>query len=200
MENSTSQSPAQPLLDFFDRLLPLNDEEKQLVTSKFSPHLYLKRQYALQHGDICKYFNFVVRGCLRLYKVDNEGSFHILQFATENYWILDLESFHKEKPSVLNIDAIEDTVVLRITRDDLIDIYLKAPKFNRIFRVLLENHFMQQQQRIAQLFSSTAEERYQAFLESYPHLLNRISQVQIASYLGVTPEFLSRIRKRMTKE
>jgi CRP/FNR family transcriptional regulator, anaerobic regulatory protein len=199
MSFSNSQHAVQPLLDYFDRLLPLTAEEKELINAKFHPHLFLKKQFALQHGDVCEYFYFVVRGCLRLYKVDDKGVYHILQFATENYWILDLTSFHKKKPAILNIDALEDTSVLRINHSDLLDLYIKAPKFDRIFRVLLENHFMHQQQRMTQLFSSTAEERYQLFLETYPHLLNRLSQVQIAAYLGVTPEFLSRIRSRMAK-
>ena len=188
----------QPLLDYFDRLLPLSQDEKELVSSKFKTHRFLKKQFVLQHGDLCRYFNFVVSGCLRLYKVGDDGVYHILQFATKNYWILDLSNFHKKLPALLNIDALEETVVLRITHDDLIDLYLQAPKFDRIFRVLLENHFMHQQQRMAQLFSSTAEERYQLFLETYPHLLNRLSQVQVAAYLGITPEFLSRIRKRLS--
>jgi CRP-like cAMP-binding protein len=196
---SKQTTSVQPLLDYFDSILPLTDDEKQMVAAKFHPHLYLKKQYALQHGDVCQYFNFVVRGCLRLYQVDNEGALHILQFATENNWINDLASFHKEIPSKLNIDAMEETVVLRITRTDLIELYLKGTHFNRIFRVLLENSFMHQQERLSQLFSSTAEERYQSFLETYPHLLTRLSQVQIAAYLGVTPEFLSRIRNRMAK-
>ncbi len=189
----------QPLLDYFSRLIPLSHEEKELVKAKFHPHLFLKKQFALQHGDVCEYFYFVVHGCLRLYMVDDKGVYHILQFATENYWILDLTSFHRKKPANLNIDALEDTTVLRINHSDLLDLYVKAPKFDRIFRVLLENHFMHQQQRMTQLFSSTAEERYQLFLDTYPHLLNRLSQVQIAAYLGVTPEFLSRVRSRMAK-
>lgn len=196
MQDTTS---IQTLLDYFNRLIPLNESEQALIKAKFRPHLFLKRQFALQHGDVCQYFDFVVRGCLRLYKVDNDGVYHILQFATENYWILDLTSFHKKTPALLNIDALEDTVVLRITYNDLIDLYIQAPKFDRIFRVLLENHFMMQQQRMVQLFSSTAEERYQLFITTYPHLLNRLSQVQIAAYLGVTPEFLSRIRSRLAK-
>jgi CRP-like cAMP-binding protein len=199
MHNSSETGTSQSLLDYFSKLIPLNQTEKELVQAKFHPHLFLKKQFALQHGDVCEYFDFVVRGCLRLYKVDEKGVYHILQFATENFWMLDLASFHKKTKSVLDIDALEDTVVLRITYDELIDLYIKAPKFDRIFRVLLENHFMQQQERIGQLFSSTAEERYQLFLETYPHLLNRLSQVQIAAYLGVTPEFLSRIRGRMAK-
>ena len=196
----TTTTTVQSLLDYFNQLIPLSKEEKDLVRAKFHPHLFLKKQFALQHGDVCQYFDFVVRGCLRLYKVGDDGVYHILQFATENNWISDLASFHKKTKSTFEIDALEDTVVLaNISYDDLIDLYMKAPKFDRIFRVLLENHFMQQQERIGQLFSSTAEERYQLFLETYPHLQNRLSQVQIAAYLGVTPEFLSRIRSRMAK-
>lgn len=198
MQDSTT-TIVQALLDYFNNLIPLDKEEKDLVRAKFHPHLFLKKQFALQHGDTCQYFDFVVRGCLRLYKVGDDGVYHILQFATENHWISDLASFHKMKLSTFDIDALEDTVVLRISHSDLIDLYIKAPKFDRIFRVLLENHFMQQQERIGQLFSSTAEERYQLFLETYPHLQNRLSQVQIAAYLGVTPEFLSRIRSRIAK-
>jgi CRP-like cAMP-binding protein len=195
----TTTTTVQPLLEYFDHLIPLSKEEKELVRGKFHPHLFLKKQFALQHGDTCQYFDFVVRGCLRLYKVGDDGVYHILQFAIENHWISDLASFHKKIRSTFDIDALEDTVVLRISHSDLIDLYVKAPKFDRVFRVLLENHFMQQQERIGQLFSSTAEERYQSFLDNYPHLLNRLSQVQIAAYLGVTPEFLSRIRSRMAK-
>ena len=195
----TTTTTVQLLLEYFSGLIPLSKEEKDLVRAKFHPHLFLKKQFALQHGDTCQYFDFVVRGCLRLYKVGDDGVYHILQFATENHWISDLASFHKKTRSSFDIDALEDTVVLRISHGDLIDLYVKAPKFDRIFRVLLENHFMQQQERIGQLFSSTAEERYQSFLDDYPHLLNRLSQVQIAAYLGVTPEFLSRIRSRLAK-
>jgi CRP-like cAMP-binding protein len=189
----------QSLVEYFNQLIPLSKEESELIHAKFRPHLFLKKQFALQHGNVCEYFDFVVRGCLRLYKVGDDGAIHILQFATENHWIIDVKSFHKKIKSKLEIDSIEDTLVLRINYDDLIDLYIKAPKFDRIFRVLLENHFMQQQERMGQLFSSTAEERYQSFLETYPHLQNRISQVQIAAYVGITPEFLSRIRGRMAK-
>lgn len=195
-----NQKSIRPLLDYFHSLIPLSEEERRLVGDKFNSHLYLKRQFVLQHGNVCNYFNFVVRGCLRLYKVSDDGTYHVLQFANENHWILDLSSFHKKKPALFNIDALEDTHVLRISHDDLIDLYKKAPKFDRIFRVLLENHFMQQQERMAELVSFTAEERYESFLETYPDLQNRLPQVQIAAYIGVTPEFLSRIRGRMTEK
>src|SRR6185369_8248901 len=142
---------------------------------------------------------FVIRGLLRMYKIDEKGNMHVLQFAAENNWISDLGSFHKKKPSALNIDALEDTVVLQISYDDMISIYAAAPKFDRIFRVLIENNVIRLQERLLQTISSTAEERYQSFLETYPHLLNRLPQTQIASFLGITPEFLSRLRSKMVK-
>lgn len=199
MNPVSNLSSCQPLINFFNELIPLNDQEKDWVQSKFHHHLYLKKQFALQHGNICEYFFFVVRGCLRLYKVGDDGTYHILQFATENQWTIDLASFHKKNPSSFNIDALEDTVVLRSNYDDLIDLYIRSHKFDKIFRVLLENQFMHQQARMGQIFSSTVEERYRLFLETYPNLLNRISQVQIAAYLGVTPQFLSTIRSRLAK-
>ena len=199
MKENLSQASIEPLLNYFDRLIPLNKEEQEFVTSKFHSRLFRKRQFVLQEGDVCAQFNFVVRGCLRSYKIDEKGNTHIFQFATENYWINDLGSFHGVKPSSLNIDALEDTVVLQINRDDLIFLYKEAPKFDRIFRVLVENAFIRLQERLLQNISSTAEERYQSFLELYPHLANRLSQVQIAAFLGVTPEFLSRLRNIRSK-
>lgn len=199
MKDSLSHSSTEPLLEHLAKSFSLNEEEKELVRAKFHSRLYRKRQFVLQEGDVCTHFNFIVRGCLRSYKIDEKGNIHILQFATENNWINDLGSFHRVKPSALNIDALEDTVVLQISHDDLIHLYKNAPKFDRIFRVLIENGFIHLQERLLQNISSTAEERYQSFLERYPHLINRLSQVQIAAFLGVTPEFLSRLRNTRAK-
>lgn len=199
MKPDNLEASLEPLLAHFNRVIPLNQEEKKLVKEVFHSRLYRKRQYVLQEGDVCTRFNFVVRGCLRSYKTDEKGSVYVLQFAAENNWINDLGSFHDVKPSALNIDALEDTVVFQISRDDLIALYMKAPKFDRIFRILIENGFVRLQERLLQNISSTAEERYESFLELYPHLTNRLSQVQIAAFLGVTPEFLSRLRNLRSK-
>jgi len=199
MNPHNTEASTEPLLVYFDHLIPLNKEEKELVRTKFHPRLFRKKQYVLQEGDVSTQLYFIVRGCLRLYRIDEKGNTHILQFASENYWINDLGSFHGVKPTALNMDALEDTVVLQISRDDLKTLYTRAPKFDRIFRVLLENSFIRLQERLLQNISSTAEDRYQSFLEIYPHLINRLSQVQIAAYLGITPEFLSRLRKRISK-
>jgi len=199
MKPTLTQATVESLLSYFDNFMPLNKEEKELVVAKFHPRLFRKRQYVLQEGNVCTHFNFVVRGCLRSYKIDEKGSIHVLQFAIENNWINDLGSFHGLKPSALNIDALEDTVVLQINLDDLISLYKQAPKFDRIFRVLIEKGFIRLQERLLQNISSTAEERYQSFLELYPYFINRLSQVQIAAFLGITPEFLSRLRNTRSK-
>lgn len=190
----------QPLLDYFQKIIPLNVQEKKLVIDLFHPRLYRKRQYVLQEGDTCNHFNFVVRGCLRMYKIDEKGNMHILQFAAENWWLVDIGSFHGRKHSELNIDAIEDTMVLQISYENLLTLYTNASKFDRIFRVLIENSFVSLQERLLQNISSNAEDRYLSFLESYSHLANRLPQTQIASFLGITPEFLSRLRNKQTKK
>jgi CRP/FNR family transcriptional regulator, anaerobic regulatory protein len=200
MKEELLQGSVEPLLSYFHQLIPLNKEEKELVTSLFQPRLYRKRQYALQEGDVCTQMLFVIRGCLRLYKIDEQGSTHILQFAVENYWINDLGSFHSETPSALNIDAMEDTMVLQISHVHLLKLYTDAPKFHRIFRVLVENAYIGLQKRLLQNISSSAEDRYRSFIESYPHLVNRLPQTQVAAYLGLTPEFLSRLRNKLSKQ
>ena len=199
MKGNLAQASIEPLLSYFDRLISLSEAEKELVTQKFRPRLYRKKQYVLQEGDVCMQINFVVRGCLRMYRIDDEGGTHILQFATENNWITDLGSFHTEKSSELNIDALEDAMVLQINRNDLISLYIQATKFDRIFRVLIENSYVSLQKRLLQTISSTAEDRYQYFIDTYPNLVNRLPQTQIASFLGITPEFLSRLRNKRSK-
>lgn len=199
MKQVILHTSAEPLIAYFEKSFQLTDDEKELVLTKFHSRLFRKKQYVLQEGNVCTHMNFVVRGCLRSYKVDERGNSYILQFASEDNWINDLGSFHSMKPTALNIDALEDTVVLQINYDDLIYLYKHVPKFNLIFRVLVENAYIRLQERILQNISSTAEERYHSFLELYPHLYNRLSQVQIAAYLGVTPEFLSKLRNIRTK-
>jgi CRP/FNR family transcriptional regulator, anaerobic regulatory protein len=186
----------EPLIDYFQRLIPLKQVEKQLVARLFVPRLYRKRQYVLQEGDLCNQFNFIVRGCLRMYKIDEKGHTHIIQFATENWWMIDLGSFHGRKPSELSIDALEDTTVLQISYENILNLYTQAPKFDRIFRVLIENSYVSLQKRLLQNISSTAEERYMSFIQTYSHLLNRLPQNQIASFIGISSEFLSRLRNK----
>jgi CRP-like cAMP-binding protein len=187
-----------PLIEYFNRLLPLNEEEKAVVETVFNERRVKRRQFILQEGDVCKLNTFVIEGCFRMFLVDENGKEHNLQFAIENWWIGDIGSFHAEEPSKLNIEALENSVVLQIKKEDQLKLFVDYPKFNRIFRVFTENALVSAQRRILQNISSTAEERYLDFLERYPYFFNRISNVQIASYLGVTPEFLSTIRKKLS--
>lgn len=187
----------QPLIAYFENHLPLSGEEKAVLEEVFKQRRVRRRQYLLQEGEVCTHNTFVVEGCFRMFMVDEKGKEHNLQFAVENWWIGDIGSFHSEAPSKLFIEALEHSVVLQIKKEDQLRLFVDFPKFNRIFRVFTENALVSAQRRILQNISSTAEERYLDFLKRHPDFFNRISNVQIASYLGVTPEFLSTIRKRL---
>lgn len=189
----------EPLIDYFLQFLPLEEQEIAFLESVFKERKVRRRQFILQEGNVCKVNTFVVEGCFRMYMLDDNGKEHNLQFAIENWWIGDLGSFHSGEPSRLCIEALENSVILQIKKDDQIKLFVEHPKFNRIFRVFTENALVSYQTRVLQNISSTAEERYLDFLKRYPFFFNRISNVQIASYLGVTPEFLSTIRKKIAK-
>jgi CRP-like cAMP-binding protein len=188
-----------PLIEYFDKFLPLNEEEKSFVEEAFKERRIKRRQFILQEGEIAIHNTFVLEGCFKMYFIDDNGKEHNLQFAIENWWIGDIASFFSEEPSNLYIEAIENSVILQIKKEDQLKLFVDYPKFNRIFRVLAENAMVGLQKRTIQNISSTAEERYLDFVKRYPQFFNRISNVQIASYLGVTPEFLSAIRKKIIK-
>ncbi len=182
------------LIAHFDHYLPLTEEEKEELISRSVERSIKRRQFILQENDICRHFTFIVKGCFKMYAVDKNGKEHNLQFAAENDWIADIGSLHQEVPSKLYIEAIEPSVVLQLSKDDLWHLYTNYHKFDRIFRVSIENKFIELQTRVLQTISSTAYERYEAFLSQYPTLSNQLPNTQIASYLGITPEFLSKIR------
>ncbi|MFY0672972.1 MAG: Crp/Fnr family transcriptional regulator [Bacteroidia bacterium] len=188
-----------PLIEYFEAYLPLDNSERSFLEQIFKKRRVKRRQFILQEGEISSFNSFVVEGCFRMFLVDEKGKEHNLQFAIENWWIGDISSFHSEKPSKLYIEALENSIILQVKKEDQLKLFADYPKFNRIFRVFTENALVNAQHRTLQNISSTAEERYLDFLEKYPYLFNRISNVQIASYLGLTPEFLSTIRKKIAK-
>ena len=182
------------LIRYFNNYLSLSETEKAELTARFTKRQIKRRQFILQEGDVCTHYVFVVEGCLKMYKVDENGKEHNLQFAAENDWLTDIDSLHNERPSKLYIEAIEPSQILQIAKSDLWYLYTYYHKFDRIFRVMIENKFIELQNRVLQNISSTAQERYNSFLEQYPNLSRRLPNTQIASYLGITPEFLSKIR------
>jgi CRP-like cAMP-binding protein len=189
-----------PLLEAgISRHIQLADEEKEWLWQVVTVRKYRKRQYVLQAGDICRHETFVVSGCLRAYYIDDTGTEHIIMFAVEDWWTSDLLSFLTQTPAKLNIDALEDTEVLQIEHAALETLYTKIPKLERFFRIMMQNAYIAQQQRILFNISKTAKERYLYFIEKYPNLEQRLPQHQIAAYLGITPEFLSQIRKQLSE-
>jgi CRP-like cAMP-binding protein len=198
VENEKSSVAA--LLKFFELYFPLNHMERKEVSEKFTERVIKRRGFILQQGDVCKYFTFIVSGCFRQYAIDESGKEHNLQFAAENEWITDLSSFYSEKPSGLYIEAVERSVILQIKHDDLLYLYTNYHKFDRNFRIIVEKKYIDLQNRVMQNISVTAENRYSNFLAGYPNLVNRIPNTQIASYLGITPEFLSKVRKKMVSK
>ncbi len=183
-----------------NKQVPLTDEEFNICTKFFISKKLKKHQFLLNEGDVFRYIGFVNSGCLREYKIDSKGGEHILQFAIEDWWVSDLNSFLSGLPANYNIDTLQNSEVLlleRSARDELLE---NCPKMERFFRLLIEANHVAKQQRIVDSLSASAEERYLKFIKTYPQLLEQVPQNQIASYLGITPQSLSRIRKELTQK
>lgn len=184
----------------FNKYLPLDEPEKGDLTERAIERKIKRKQIILSEDEICKHYTFVAEGCFRVFQVDRKGIEHNLQFAAENDWIMIIDSFYSEKKSKVNIEAVEPSAILQIKRPDVIYFLRTYPKFERNFRVIMETKFAELENRLLQMISSTAEERYLSFLHQYPSLSQRLPNTQIASYLGITPEFLSKIRKKISRK
>jgi len=173
----------------------LSDDDKLLLTEHFKPKKLRKRQYFLQEGDVCKYIGFIVKGSARTFTVDEKGHENVLKLAVEKWWLADFESFYLLTPSRFNIEALEDMEVLQSTNAQ-IEQYLKhIPAFSAMANVINQNYTIANQKRMQTAITYTAEERYEDLVNNYPHFLQRFPQNMIASYLGLSPETLSRLRK-----
>ena len=177
--------------------IPLNEEEKAFFVSLLKPMKLKRRQMLLKDGEICRYSSFVIKGCLRGFSVDENGFEHVLNFAPQNWWIADMYSLITQKPGVLNIEALEDTEILTLSKISQEELYVKVPVFERFFRIITENSLVSYQQRLLDNLSLTAEERYNNFCRRYPTLISCVPSKQIASYIGVTPEFFSKMKHQM---
>jgi CRP-like cAMP-binding protein len=177
----------------------LSPEDLESLKPYFIPKKVRKRQYVLNGGDVCQYITFVEKGLLRSFTVDDDGHEHVVQFACEGWWISDVGSFTSGKDSMYNIEALEDSELLHLTRQAMEEMLTKLPVMERFFRLLMQNNIIALQRRVIAYMSLSAEEKYLKLMEVAPDIINRASQQHIASYLSVTPETLSRIRKKISE-
>ena len=190
----------EPLDQFVAKYISLSGEELEFFHSLLRVRKLRKKQFLLQEGEICDFEGFILKGCTRTYYLDKEGVETILLFAVENWWVSDITSFSERKPSNLFIETIEDTELLTIDYAGKARLFERVPAFERMFRLLVQRSLGVLQQRFYAAVSQTAEERYKAFLEKYPLVAQRVPQHQIARYIGVSPEFLSKVRSTMFKK
>jgi len=177
----------------------LSEDDKHLLTAHFKSRKLRKRQYFLQEGDVCKYIGFIVKGSARTFTVDEKGHEHILKLSVENWWLTDFESFYRLTPSRFNIEALEDLEVLQSTNAQIEEYLKDIPAFSAMANVISQNYTIATQKRMQAAMSYTAEERYEDLISNYPHFLQRFPQNMIASYLGLSSETLSRIKKNALK-
>jgi CRP-like cAMP-binding protein len=187
------------LIQEIKKHIDLTTEDEELITTAFRYKKVKRNQVLVQPPDIAMYEHFVVSGCLVQYYLDDNGIQHTLLFAPEGWWTTDLPSFLTGQESKYHIEALEDSELLIISKQLLDKLLVKIPLLNNFFRVLYQNAVMAQEERLLNVLSTKVEERYLRFVKKYPHLQNRIPQYLIASYLGVTPEFFSKVKSRIHK-
>ena len=192
--------PLDLIVQNISKYVHLNAEEQTIFTGHLQSKSIKKKNFLLTEGEVCKYSAFVIKGCLRGYFVDKNGIEHVLDFAPPDWWIADMYSLITQKPGIVNIEALEDTDVLLLSKTAQEALYKLIPKFERFFRILTEKSLVANQQRIIDNMSLTAEERYNIFCNRYPSLIYALPQKHIASYIGVTPEFFSRMRKESLRK
>ena len=185
---------------FVAKYIHLSEEETAFFHSLLKHRHVRKKNFLLQEGEVCDFEAFILKGCIRSYYLDKEGVETILLFAVEEWWVSDLTSFSERKPSNLFIETLEDSDLLCIDYAAKALLFEKVPAFERMFRLLVQRSLSVVQQRFFAAVSQTAEARYLHFLETYPQIAQRVPQHQIARYIGVSPEFLSKVRSTMYRK
>jgi len=180
--------------------IPLSSIEQELVLSKVETHHYKAKTILLNAGEVCRNSYFVNSGVLRSFNINDNIVEHVMSFACQGWWISDMYSLLSQKPGNLFIEVIEDAEIVILTKENQEQLYQEIPKLERFFRILIENALVANQERIMDNLSLSAEERFEKFSQKYPSLIQQVSQKQIASFLGVTPEFFSKMKARLLKK
>jgi len=188
------------LLKSISKHITLDAEEEKYLKSILLPMTMKQNEFIENTNEVTRYFINVNEGCLMTYYTDKEANDHVLQFATAGWWTGDLNSFTNGAPSIYSTKALTDSKVLLIPKIQMDELLKRFPKFEKYFRIIFQNSLITHQQRILRNLSMSAEERYQYFLQKYPTLEQFVPQKHIASYLGITPEFLSKIRRKMMEK
>ncbi len=173
----------------------VSEAELTEICSYFKFKTVLKSDFLLQQGKTCRFEGFVVEGCFRVFNIDDTGDEGTLYFAAKDWWLMDIDSFMHQTPSELNIQALEDSKVLIISKNDKELLYNKLPVVNKLFRIISQKGLIAWQRRLLRHHYLTAKERYHYFIETYPGIAAKLTDRKISNYLGITPEFLSKIKK-----
>lgn len=188
------------LIQSISKYVPLTDGDLRLLRNSFKEKKLKKKHFLFQEGENPQYSTFVNSGCLRSYSIDKNGAEHIVQFAPAGWWISDMKNFLYAHPTTLNVDAVEDSEMLLIKHAEMDVLYNQIPKLNKFFRILSERALATFQQRLVDSLSLTAAERYGNFCKTYPSLIQNLPQKYVASYIGITPEFLSKMLSQPMKK
>ncbi|HKK44749.1 MAG TPA: Crp/Fnr family transcriptional regulator [Balneolaceae bacterium] len=178
--------------------ISLTDEEWEMCKNNFRPKRMLKRQFLLQEGDVCRELAFVEKGALYSYSVDSKGNQHVIRFAFDGWWIADLQSFFTDNPSTYNIEVLEDSELLMLDRINHEKLLKEIPSYERYHRIIIQNAYIALQQRVENALGLTAEEKYARLIQHNPEFMNRVPLNLVASYLGMSPETLSRVRSNFS--
>ncbi|MCD9018514.1 Crp/Fnr family transcriptional regulator [Parachryseolinea silvisoli] len=188
------------ILSAIQRHVTLTDDETAFFTSLLLPQRVRQGEMIEREGEPTRCFIFVNAGCLMTYFTDKEDVDHVIQFATTGWWTGDLHSFTKQVPSIYTTKGLADSEVWLLPKASMEQLLERVPRFERYFRIIFQNSLITQQHRIIQSYSATVDERYLQFREKYPSLEQYVPQKYIASYLGITPEFLSKVRRRLMEK
>lgn len=188
------------IIQNISKLVSLTPEEELLFLSKTETRQYKAKTILQNAGKVCKEGYFVNSGLLRSFNINDHIVEHVMSFACEGWWISDMYSLLSQKPGNLFIEVLEDAEVVALSKENQDQLYLEIPKLERFFRILIENSLVANQERLMDNLSLTAEERFEKFCIKYPDLIQKVSQKQIASFIGVTPEFFSKMKARMLKK